>query len=36
MEKKHKKYFGLKKYSVLFDYRKSQINNDVYIFLDNT
>ncbi len=35
MEKKYKKYFGLKKYSVLFDYRKAQINEDVYIFLDN-
>lgn len=35
IERKCKKYFVLKRYSVLYDYRKKRIDNRVFKFLDN-
>lgn len=35
MQKKHKQYFSFKRYSVLYDYKESRVNNEIYKFLDS-
>lgn len=35
MDKKHKIYFEFKRYSVLYNHLKGEVDNDIYKFIDN-
>lgn len=35
IEKRHKKFFAFKRYSVLYDYKQKRVNNDIFKFIDN-